>query len=160
MIRALLAPDARAASTNSFSLMDRNRPRTTRAIDCQNSTDRVQMISVGRAHVADDREVLVLESLLGHGDDGDGGDDQEQVGDPHQQLVDPSAEVAGQRADGRADHAWRRWRPCRPIVIEMWAAYMMRVSLVTAQLIGAEPVLRRRPPVLGQVLRVERVGGE
>ena len=46
MIRALVAPEARAASTNSFSLMDRNRPRTTRAIDCQNSTDRVKMISV------------------------------------------------------------------------------------------------------------------
>src|SRR5438552_2396537 len=39
MIRELDAPEARAASTYSFSFSDRNRPRTTRAIVCQKRND-------------------------------------------------------------------------------------------------------------------------
>src|SRR3984893_9201979 len=44
--RQLDAPDARAASTNSFSLIDRNRPRTTRAMIIQKRNDKMMMISV------------------------------------------------------------------------------------------------------------------
>ena len=43
MIRKLDAPDARAASTNSFSFSERNTPRTTRAIGIQNRAARMRM---------------------------------------------------------------------------------------------------------------------
>jgi len=40
------APDARAASTNSFSLMESTSPRTTRAIVCHSRNDRMMMARV------------------------------------------------------------------------------------------------------------------
>ena len=46
MTRRLEAPEARAASTNSFSLIESMSPRTTRAIVCQNRIDRTPIISV------------------------------------------------------------------------------------------------------------------
>src|SRR5438552_17191385 len=45
MMRQLEAPDARAASTNSFSLSERNTLRTTRAIGIQNRTESTSTIA-------------------------------------------------------------------------------------------------------------------
>ena len=46
MIRRLDAPDARAASTNSFSLSESTCPRTTRAMYIQPSAASTKMIDV------------------------------------------------------------------------------------------------------------------
>ena len=48
--------------------------------------------------------MLAGQAFLGNGDDGDGGHDQEQVGDPHQQLIEPGAEVAGNGPHRNTDH--------------------------------------------------------
>ena len=132
MIRQLDAPDARAASTNSFSFSDSTWPRTTRAMYIQPRTPSTRMI-VCRAVtevLERDREQRQLRARRGTG-----------------------RWCAQQPVDRRCRRSRRPRRRSRPTKVENdrdreadrqrdLAGVQQLAELVAAELVGAEPVLR------------------
>ena len=106
MIRSGPAPSDRAASMYSFSLRDRVWPRTIRASAAQEKNAMTTMITIGRLgpNTDDQRE----------GQRPGNGNASTSVHDPGQHRVDDAAEVAGDQADGDAEHGRdERWRTRR-----------------------------------------------
>ena len=86
MIRQSPAPEALAASTNSFSRSDRNVLGRANPVQ-KRSEDDGDALRLALAHVDRDRE-----------QHGETRERQDEVREPHQRVVDPAAEVAGQAA--------------------------------------------------------------
>ena len=103
MIRLSLAPDARAASTNSFSFSESTTPRTMRAVGIQKNKDRMTIVARMLPAFAHDllRPRLPLGQVAQQDQHHEQRQRDEEVGDPHHEVVELAAEVAGGRADDR-----------------------------------------------------------
>ncbi len=130
MMRQLDAPDARAASTNSFSRSDSTEPA--------HHAGRVHPEHRGQDER--DHRWRAAELLDGDGQDHECGHDQEQVGQAHQDLVLPLAEVAGDGTGGGADD--RRQDADRQADAQRDLAGVEDLGqLVAAEVVGAHEVV-------------------
>ena len=102
--RALLAPSARAASTNSFSRSERNCARTSRATGIQRKPPMTITIMMNTPPSTPNGGFEGIAEQVDHQQQQrQRRQRQEQVGEPHQRRADPAARHAGGGADRRAD---------------------------------------------------------
>ena len=109
MIRALLAPEIRAASTNSRSRSERNSPRIRRASPTQvirprkMPSARMPLLLAKEANQLPESRRPAICAITAASSRRR--DDDDDVGEAHQHRFGPAAEVAGQGPDHDADQA-------------------------------------------------------
>ena len=108
MMRMSLAPAAFAASTNSFSRSERNKPRTTRAsVDPEEEREDDPDLHRLRDGDGDRSEAdlgVVRAEVDGSSEkDSNARQRQDEIGEAHQQVVDLAAVVPGDGADRSSD---------------------------------------------------------
>ena len=117
---------------------------------------------IGRPGGDRDRDDRVLDAGAERRDEGERQDQarkrEEDVGDAHQDGVDPAAEIAGDGADQKPDRADQDHHEADDVERDARAVDDARVD-VAAELVGAEPVRRRRRlQAVGEILGGRRMG--
>jgi hypothetical protein len=147
--RDVLAPRARAASTNSFSRRLKNWARTSRATGIQRKPP---MTATIRMKMPSSRPNNLLERLAEQEDQQEQQRQlrqaEEQVGDPHQRGVDPAAGHARDGADHHADRERHQHRG-QPHRQRDASTVQHACQEVASEVVGAHQVL----PVPGSARR-------